>query len=42
MTFNMDDTETILPPDNNEQSRLEYHDKIIMGGTIGGNIRVEP
>ena len=46
MTFSMDDSETILPQprgsDNSGQSMLEYHDKIIMGGTIGENISVEP
>ena len=46
MTFSMDDSETILPQprrsDNSGQSMLEYHDKIILGGTIGENISVEP
>ena len=46
VTFNMEDSETILPQgrgsDYSGQSMLEYHDKIIMGGTIGDNISVEP
>jgi len=46
VTFSMDDSETILPQgrgsDYSGQSMLEYHDKIIMGGTIGENISVEP
>ena len=46
MTFSMDDSETILPQprgsDNSGQSMLEYHDKIILGGTIGEKISVEP
>ena len=46
MSFNVDDTETIVPQrkghDHSGQSMLEYHDKIILGGTIGENISVEP
>ena len=46
ITFTTDDSETILPQGRGSeysgQSMLEYHDKIIMGGTIGENITVEP
>lgn len=45
MPFTTDDSETILPQggaDFNSQTMLEYHDKIIMGGTIGENITIEP
>ena len=42
--FTTDDVETIIPQGSSysSQSILEYHDKIIMGGTIGENITVEP